>query len=417
MNPSSNSRFPFGPPPPGFPFSSGPSGNRFGQNGRPVESSVLIRGGVIRNSQISITGNTGGRSGQRPLSQSGISIRGNTIRNSQISIQSGQAGVSISGVPSGQAAGGVPGTSYRVTGAGLSVSVTDTGAQVVVAGDRQQSVSVPGQVTSLSVSGTLGDPVVEVGVEQSTTATSTGETPVDGRRTVSAGPSPCDEQAARARLRATVTKLQDFFEANAAGSAEPPCSGRFVKSRCLSVMEGLARAAHMDLLPKNVIGVGSGEGFLEKCFDLMEGVKVFCYDKNPCDRFVSVQRAEFPRDIASCLPEDCSRCMLFAGYPQGGLGPVLAEFMRRGGEMVCTTVEGNLLSLTHFAYESDIDVFEEAVRKLRTKNTGECFRVKLREGATVEDSPYIEFYNFSSQVRQLLQNDPRLGDLCSDLDF
>ena len=93
---------------------------------------------------------------------------------------------------------------------------------------------------------------------------------------------------------------------------------------------------------------------------------------------LSVQQADFPADIARCLPEDCSDCLLLAGYPQGQLGPVLAEFIRRGGYMLCTTVEESLFTQMHEDYEKDPSILRQGIKTLAEKKTGECFEVELR---------------------------------------
>lgn len=45
--------------------------------------------------------------------------------------------------------------------------------------------------------------------------------------------------------------------------------------------------------PKTVTSIGSGQAFLEKCFGLMGGVNVKCYDREPLTRFLPVEQTEF----------------------------------------------------------------------------------------------------------------------------
>ncbi|WP_257266382.1 hypothetical protein, partial [Endozoicomonas sp. ONNA2] len=116
--------------------------------------------------------------------------------------------------------------------------------------------------------------------------------------------------------------------------AVPGC-GHFKPERFLDVVLSLCESAYQGTFPKKVISIGSGQAFLEKCLSLMGDVTVKCYDREPLTRFLPVEHAEFPKDINNCLPDDCRDCLLVSGYPQGFLGPVLLEFIRRGGEMLC----------------------------------------------------------------------------------
>ena len=188
--------------------------------------------------------------------------------------------------------------------------------------------------------------------------------------------------------------------------------------RFLRVMLSLCESSYQDAFPKNIIGVGSGQGFLEKCFELMGEVNVKCYDRDPRNDFVPVEQAEFPKDIEKCLPDDCSNCVLVSGYPQGYLGSVLSEFIRRGGEMLCTTVERSLFSYMHVRYEDNPDVLNEGIKALRKKN-GEFFEVKLNEGlmmALPTLPSYIQFYNWPSSVKQSMFKSQELKSLCFDID-
>ena len=195
-----------------------------------------------------------------------------------------------------------------------------------------------------------------------------------------------------------------------------PCCGSLDPTRFLNVMLSLCESSYQDAFPKNIIGVGSGQGFLEKCFELMGEVNVKCYDRDPLNNFVPVEQAEFPKDIEKCLPDDCSNYVLVSGYPQGFLGPVLSEFIRRGGEMLCTTVEGGLFCNMHAGYEDNPDVLNEGIKALRKKN-GEFFQVKLSEYSSTRGSPsYIQFYNWPFSVKQSMFESQELKSLCFDID-
>ena len=197
--------------------------------------------------------------------------------------------------------------------------------------------------------------------------------------------------------------------------AVPGC-GRLNPVRFLNVMLCLCESAYQDAFPKTVISIGSGQAFLEKCFGLMGGVNVKCYDRKPLTRFLPVEQAEFPKDINKCLPDDCSSCLLVSAYPQGYLGPVLAEFIRRGGEMLCTTVEGGLFCSMHVGYEDNPDILRDWIKELRRKN-GEFFEVQLNDFTMMESPSFIQFYNWPSSVKQLMFDSQRLKGLCSDIEF
>ena len=194
-----------------------------------------------------------------------------------------------------------------------------------------------------------------------------------------------------------------------------PGAGLLDSVRFLRVMLSLCESSYQDAFPKNIIGVGSGKGFLEKCFELMGEVKVKCYDRDPLNDFVPVEQAEFPKDIEKCLPDDCSNYVLVSGYPQGFLGPVLSEFIRRGGEMLCITVEAGLFCNMHAEFEDNSDVLNEALKALRKKN-GEFFQVKLRDYSRIAPPSYIQFYNWPSSVKQSMFESQELKSLCSDID-
>ena len=215
--------------------------------------------------------------------------------------------------------------------------------------------------------------------------------------------------------------LTDFVQGNIDPLfASVPGCGFLDPVRFLNVMLSLCESSYQDAFPKNIIGVGSGQGFLEKCFELMGEVNVKCYDRDPRNDFVPVEQAEFPKDIEKCLPDDCSNCVLVSGYPQGYLGSVLSEFIRRGGEMLCTTVERSLFADMHARYEDNLDVLKEGIKALGKKN-GECFEVKLNEGTIRMGSmmilpSYIQFYNWPSSVKQSMFESQELKSLCFDID-
>ena len=195
-----------------------------------------------------------------------------------------------------------------------------------------------------------------------------------------------------------------------------PCCGNFDPTRFLRVMHSLSESSYEDVFPKSIISVGSGRGFLEKCFGLMGRVSVKCYDREPCNEFIPVEQAEFPKDIKKILPDDCRSCLLVAGFPQGYLGPVLMEFIRRGGKMLCTTVEESLFDQMHEGYEYNPDVLHEGIKELRKMN-GDFFQIELAERSKYRPISYIQFYNWPLSVKQAMLNDQLLMRLCSDIDF
>ncbi|MCK5893168.1 MAG: hypothetical protein KAG53_01900 [Endozoicomonadaceae bacterium] len=213
-------------------------------------------------------------------------------------------------------------------------------------------------------------------------------------------------------------KLQDFIIANtnANNCSQLPCCGQFNPKRFLEVMCSLSESSCKNHFPKTIIGIGSKEGFIEKCFQIMDGMDVQCYDREPTISFLPVKQAEFPRDIESCLPEDCSSCILFAGYPCGFLGPMLAEFIQRGGTMFCTTVSEGLIGVNrHSNSEVDPNILEKAINDLKD-DSGKCFQVQLREYDPNRTSDsYIQFYNWPSTVKQCMFDSLKLKDFCSEI--
>ena len=205
-------------------------------------------------------------------------------------------------------------------------------------------------------------------------------------------------------------RLDPFFNLSV------PSSGFFNPTKFFNVMHSLCVSSYENAFPKTFIGVGSGRGFIEKCFGMMGGVNVKCYDLEPRNEFIPVEQAEFPKDIRRALPDHCSDCVLVAGYPHGYLGPVLEEFIQRGGEMLCTTVEGSLFGPMHID-EADPSVLQKAINELRKKN-GEFFQVECsNKSSKPQTLSYIQFYNWSPHVKKLMFDDPKLKGLCSDIEF
>ncbi|UYM17277.1 hypothetical protein [Endozoicomonas euniceicola] len=184
-----------------------------------------------------------------------------------------------------------------------------------------------------------------------------------------------------------------------------------------NVMLSLCESSYQNSFPKKIIGIGSGSAFLEKCFELMNVMEVKCYDKKPCGdggSFLPVEKATFPKDIEKCLPDDCSDCLLVSGYPKGFLGSVLAEFIRRGGEMFCTTVEGCLSADMHLGYEKNPEVLQKGIEDLMEKS-GESFQVEVAKSTVSDPSVFIQFFNWPASVKQSLLDCRELEDLCFDL--
>ena len=204
--------------------------------------------------------------------------------------------------------------------------------------------------------------------------------------------------------------LDPFF------SCVPSC-GRFYPNRFLHVMHCLSDCATRKIFPNEIIGVGSGQAFIEKCFSLMNGISVRCYDREPNKKFLPVENAFFPKDIKSCLPNDCSECVLVSGYPQGYLGPILCEFIIRNGKMLCTTVEGSLFCDMHESFEEDPSILRRAINDLRKKNHGSFFQVKLTEYTMIGPPSYIQFYNWPAPIMQAMSDSETLKELCSKIEF
>lgn len=198
-------------------------------------------------------------------------------------------------------------------------------------------------------------------------------------------------------------------------SGKIPGYGRFDPVRFLDVMFSLTEGYYRNTFPKTIIGIGSGQALLERCFDVMAGTNVKCYDCKPCNGFMPVEQAEFPRDIEKCLPDDCSRCLLVSAYPQEYSCPVIVEFIRRGGVMLCTIVEGNLYSGINAGYEKNSDVLIKGIKALREMEKGECFQVMLAENSMGRAPSYIQFYNWPSSDKQRMLDKETLQGLCSDI--
>ena len=225
----------------------------------------------------------------------------------------------------------------------------------------------------------------------------------------------CSERASLRSIKAIRKLIKD----NLGSRVRIPGCGFFDPFKFMAVMSSLCESSYRNAFPKTIIGIGSGRGFLEKCFELMGGLNVKCYDREPCNEFIPVELAEFPKDIDRILPDNCSSSVLVAGYPQGYLGPVLSEFIQRGGKMLCTTVEGSLFADMHAGYEDDPDVLRKAISEL-TKMNGEFFQVKLNSYNPILETQlpkYIQFYNWSPTAKQAIFKCPELSGFCSNMEF
>ena len=222
----------------------------------------------------------------------------------------------------------------------------------------------------------------------------------------------------RASLR-SIKDIRKLIEDNLGSRFRIPSCGFFDPNKFRAVMSSLCESSYKNAFPKTIIGIGSGRGFLEKCFELMGGLNVKCYDREPCNEFIPVELAEFPKDIDRILPDNCSSSVLVAGYPQGYLGPVLSKFIQRGGKMLCTTVEGSLFADVHAGYEDDPDILRKAISEL-TKMNGEFFEVKLNlynPMLEIQLPTYIQFYNWSPTAKQAIFECPELSGFCSNMEF
>ena len=175
-----------------------------------------------------------------------------------------------------------------------------------------------------------------------------------------------EAQSALASCGAQI-KICTLIENNVKSTPRIPGCGFFHATKFMKVMFSLCDSSYKNAFPKTIIGIGSGRGFLEKCFELMGGLNVKCYDRESRNEFIPVESAEFPQDISRILPDDCSSSVLVAGYPSGYLGPVLSEFIRRGGETLCTTVQDSLFSDMHGGRENDPSILRKAINELRKK--------------------------------------------------
>ncbi|MDP0589168.1 MAG: hypothetical protein QS748_08225 [Candidatus Endonucleobacter bathymodioli] len=196
------------------------------------------------------------------------------------------------------------------------------------------------------------------------------------------------------------------------------CIGALQFSR---VMFFLCNSSISNDFPKNIIGIGSGNACIEKAFSYMLKANVKCYDNvvDHSNNFMFVEQAEFPKDIGKCLPYDCSKHILFSGYPQGYLGPILSEYIKRGGEMLCTTVENRLFDDMHSGYEDDENVLEQGIVDLIEKKSGESFQfdVSLKSSRRSMSTTYMQFYNWPSVVKQKILLFPSLNTMCSDIEL
>ena len=227
-----------------------------------------------------------------------------------------------------------------------------------------------------------------------------------------------ETQSALASCRSQI-EICTLIENNVKTTPRIPGCGFFHPTKFMKVMFSLCDSSYKSAFPKTIIGIGSGRGFLEKCFELMGGLNVKCYDRESCNEFIPVESTEFPQDISKILPDDCSSSVLVAGYPSGYLGPVLSEFIRRGGETLCTTVQDSLFSDMHGGRENDPGILHKAINELRKKN-GEFFEVKLSSYHPMlggKSQTYIQFYNWSPIVKKAIFECPELSGFCSDIVF
>ena len=227
-----------------------------------------------------------------------------------------------------------------------------------------------------------------------------------------------EAQSALAACRSQI-EICTLIENNVKTTPRIPGCGFFHPAKFMQVMFSLCDSSYKNAFPKTIIGIGSGRGFLEKCFELMGGLNVKCYDRKSCNEFIPVESAEFPQDISRILPDNCSSSVLVAGYPSGYLGRVLSEFIRRGGETLCTTVQDGLFSDMHGGRENDPDILRKAINELR-KNDGEFFEVKLSNYHPMlggKSQTYIQFYNWSPIVKKAIFECPELSGFCSDIVF
>ena len=227
-----------------------------------------------------------------------------------------------------------------------------------------------------------------------------------------------EAQSALAACRSQI-EICTLIENNVKSTPRIPGCGFFHPTKFMKVMFSLCDSSYKNAFPKTIIGIGSGRGFLEKCFELMGGLNVKCYDRESCNEFIPVESAEFPQDISRILPDNCSSSVLVAGYPSGYLGRVLSEFIRRGGETLCTTVQDSLFSDMHGGRENDPGILRKAINELRKKN-GEFFEVKLSSYHPMlggESQTYIQFYNWSPIVKKAIFECSELNGFCSDIVF
>ena len=273
-------------------------------------------------------------------------------------------------------------------------------------------ISITPQVTRKGLSGAGdSDPSAPHGVEETSRDLPTGTL----RVTLEQLEHLCSK---RASLR-SIQNIRKLIGDNLGNQFWIPGCGYFDPIKFAAVMSSLCESSYKNAIPKTIIGIGSGRGFLEKCFELMGGLNVKCYDREPCNEFIPVELAEFPKDIDRILPDDCSSSVLVAGYPQGYLGPVLSKFIQRGGKMLCTTVEGSLFNDVHGGYEDDPDILRKAISEL-TKMNGEFFEVKLNRYNPILEtqlSTYIQFYNWSPTAKQAIFKCPELSGFCSNMEF
>ena len=161
------------------------------------------------------------------------------------------------------------------------------------------------------------------------------------------------------------------------------------------------------LLRKRIVAIGSGQAFLEKCFQTI-GFQVDCYDKTAIahtSHDMKVNPASFPGEISKVLPADCRDTILFCGYPQGFLGKVLEAYQARGGTQLITLVERVIENDMHGYMEPDEGACLGAeIRKLRKpsiESDTQNFSIKISTSDMLSPGS-LQFYNFEQALESCL---------------
>ena len=84
-----------------------------------------------------------------------------------------------------------------------------------------------------------------------------------------------EAQSALASCRSQI-KICTLIENNVKSTPRIPGCGFFHATKFMKVMFSLCDSSYKNVFPKTIIGIGSGRGFLEKCFELMGGLNVKC---------------------------------------------------------------------------------------------------------------------------------------------